>query len=103
MDYGLSEYEIIKIKGVFSNFNEIEKVILYGSRAKNSYKPASDIDITFIGERLNLKILNEIAFILDELMLPYTFDTSIFKQISNTDLVEHINRVGKVFYERDDA
>ena len=62
-----------------------------------------DIDITFIGKKLNLKILNEIALVLDDLMLPYTFDSSLFNQISNPDLVEHIHRVGKVFYEKANA
>ncbi len=100
MNYGLTAEELSKINGVFHNFIEIDKVTIYGSRAKGNFKPSSDIDITLIGEKLNLKILNEIAILLDDLMLPYTFDISIYKQISNLDLVEHINRVGKVFYER---
>ena len=100
MNYGLTIDELSKINEVFSSFDEIVKVILYGSRAKGNFKPSSDIDVTLIGEKLNLKILNEVACLLDDLMLPYTFDSSIFKDISNPDLVEHINRVGKVLYEK---
>jgi hypothetical protein len=33
-------------------------------------------------------------------MLPYKIDLSQKKQIGNPDLVDHINRVGQVFYER---
>ena len=36
---------------------------------------------------------------LEELYLPYTFDISIFKQIDNKNLIDHINRVGVVFYK----
>jgi hypothetical protein len=40
-----------------------------------------------------------IAMQLDDLMLPYTFDLSIFQQIENVELVEHIQPVGIEFYE----
>ncbi len=75
-------------------------MVIYGSRAKGTFKPASDIDLTLLGEKLNLTIQYKIENDLDDLMLPYLFDISIFNQISNTDLVEHINRVGIVFFER---
>ena len=42
------------------------------------------------------KIENE----LDDLLLPYKIDLSIFHQIENQDLIDHINRVGIVFYEK---
>jgi hypothetical protein len=32
--------------------------------------------------------------------LPYTFDLSIYHHITSPDLIEHIERVGKVFYKR---
>lgn len=100
MDFGLKVNEIEAIRSVFSKYQGIEKVILYGSRAKGNFKSNSDIDLTFVGENLNLSILNQIEFELDDLLLPYKLDLSLFKQISNPDLVEHINRVGVVFYKR---
>jgi hypothetical protein len=36
---------------------------------------------------------------LDESSLPYLFDVSIFNKLKNANLVDHINRVGKVLYE----
>jgi len=98
MMYGLEQNDIDRIQAVFSSFPEIEKAILYGSRAKGNYKPVSDIDLTLIGETLNLDVLNKLENQLDDLLLPYTFDISIFKQITNSDLIEHINRIGIVFY-----
>ena len=35
---------------------------------------------------------------LDELYLPYMFDISIFSHIKDQNMVDHINRVGPVFY-----
>lgn len=100
MKFGLEETDIKKIQVVFEAFPEVEKVILYGSRAKGNYNPASDIDLTLTGKNLNLTIANAIANDLDDLLLPYTIDLSIFHQISNSALTEHINRVGQVFYEK---
>ncbi len=101
MPYGLGENSIIKIVQVFAKYDNVSRVVLYGSRAKGDYRPGSDIDLTIIGEELNLSLLNKISIDLDDLLLPYTFDISIFRQISNSDLIEHIKRVGKVFYKRD--
>ena len=101
MRFGLKENTIKQINRVFSKYPQVDKVILYGSRAKGNYKTGSDIDITLKGEGLNLSSVHKIELEIDDLFLPYTFDISIFNQISNPDLLEHINRVGKVFYEKE--
>ena len=101
MQYGLSIETIKKIKSVFSRFEEVEEAILYGSRAKGNFKPGSDVDLTLKGEKLKLKLLNKINIDLDDLLLPYTFDISIFHQITNPDLIEHIKRVGIAFYKKE--
>ncbi|MFI3122108.1 MAG: nucleotidyltransferase domain-containing protein [Methylococcaceae bacterium] len=99
MKYGLNEQIITQINSVFAHYPEVEQVILYGSRAKGTYKNGSDIDLTLKGNRLDLAIINKISNDIDDLLLPYSFDISIFSQISNAGLVDHINRVGVVFYE----
>lgn len=96
--YGLDETTIEKIRAVFTAFPEVNQAILYGSRAKGTYRPGSDIDLTLQGENLSLSVLNQISLRLDDLLLPYTFDVSIFSRIQNPDLVEHIHRVGREFY-----
>jgi len=100
MKFGLKENIIEQIYSVFNEFPQVEGVLIYGSRAKENYKPGSDIDLTLKGADLNLNLLNSISIKLDELFLPYLFDISIFKKIGNTELTEHINTAGKVFYER---
>ncbi len=100
--FGLDPDTLRNIRGVFTKLPQIEKVLLYGSRAKGNYRNGSDIDITLFGNELNLKnsvypLMDE----LDELYLPYTFDISIFEYIDNEKLIEHINRVGKLFYEKE--
>jgi predicted nucleotidyltransferase len=98
MRFGLKEEVIERINGVFRSFPCIDEVILYGSRAKGNFKPGSDIDLTVKGERIDLSTLYKIERELDDLMLPYKIDLSIWSQIDNPDLLEHIQRVGKMFY-----
>jgi type I restriction enzyme S subunit len=100
MQYGLKDTDIQKIKQVFALYGEIKQVVIYGSRAKGNYKPSSDIDLTLKGKKLNLTLQYKIENDLDDLLLPYKMDVSIFHQLSNSDLIEHINRVGKVFYQK---
>lgn len=99
MKFGLADTVIEKIIQIFAKFSQIEMVTIYGSRAKGNYKEGSDIDLSLKGAGIDLSLLHTIELEIDDLLLPYTFDISIFKQISNPDVVEHINRVGQEFYE----
>lgn len=99
LHFGLKETTISKINQIFSLYPTIDKVILYGSRAKGSYRNGSDIDLTILGH-LTYNQLNQIETQLDDLLLPYTIDLSLFNHIDNVDLIDHINRVGKVFYSQ---
>ena len=100
MKYGLPDTAIEKINAVFASFPAVEKVVLYGSRAKGNYKPGSDIDLTMHGAALNTSLCGEIADKLDELLLPYMIDLSIFAELKHPELEAHIERVGVVFYEQ---
>jgi predicted nucleotidyltransferase len=100
MNYGLDDRVIGRIRAAFSRYPEIEKAILYGSRAKGTYKNGSDIDLTLTGDRLNTSILSRLGTELDDLLLPFSFDLSILADIANADLVDHIKRVGTVVYQK---
>src|SRR5690554_4033579 len=97
---GLTKEEIDSMRAVFSKFKPIEEVVIYGSRAMGNFKPASDIDLTLKGDNIDLSLLTEIEFDLDDLMLPYKFDISIYNRIANPAFLNHINRVGKKIYKR---
>jgi type I restriction enzyme S subunit len=100
--YGLDTEDIEAINKVFSKYSEIENAILYGSRAKGNYRNDSDIDPTLIGGKLTLSQLFEIETELDDLLLPYKIDLSTYHKIENPDLMEHIKRVGVIFYKKEE-
>lgn len=98
--FGLKQEHIDAINGCFSQHPSIEKVIVYGSRALGTQKNGSDIDLTIIGQ-LNYSELLRLENQLDDLLLPFKIDLSLMKNITNPDLIDHILRVGAIFYSRD--
>ena len=100
MIYGLETGDMERILAVLESFPEVEKAVLYGSRAKGNYREGSDIDICLVGQKLNLSVINEISQRIYNLNLPYFFDISIYHQISNADLLEHIKRIGITLFDR---
>jgi len=49
---------------------------------------------------MSLDIVYKILDELDDLLLPYTIDLSIFDDIHDKDVIEHIKKVGVAFYDK---
>ena len=100
MPYGLTDIELQKVVGVFARNSRIEKVILYGSRAKGCFKPFSDVDITLVVDELSRSDLIRVMEEVDDLLLPYQFDISLWHKLKNEALISHIGRVGIEIYRK---
>lgn len=98
--YGLDVEEMQLLQDIFSKADRLEEAVLYGSRAKGTNKPFSDIDITLKGEDLSEDDLTNITSQLSESLLPYFCDVSIFHQLKSSSLVDHIRRRGKSIYKK---
>jgi predicted nucleotidyltransferase len=101
--HGLSEQTVEKIQAVLASVPEVEKAVVYGSRAQGNFKPGSDIDLTLFGEGLTEQMMSRIYWGLDDLLLPYKIDLSLFSQLKHTALIDHIRRVGIALYTREPA
>lgn len=88
------------LQEVLAAYPELEEAILYGSRALDRHRPASDIDLILVGLALTSATLARIDADLDDLLLPRLVDLSSLSAISHPALLEHIERVGKVLYQR---
>lgn len=99
---GLSEKSLATLRAIFARHPEVESVTLYGSRAKGTHRPGSDIDLTLHGDPAHLThaTRSHIAGELDDSPLPYTVDLSLFDELTNPDLRDHIARVGIELYRR---
>jgi len=98
--YGLTDRELALMDSYFSQIANLEKVILYGSRAKGNYKKFSDVDITLLGKEIGISDLFKLQDLLYESDLPYMYDVSLFKSLTNPDLIDHIKSKGIVLWER---
>ena len=96
----LTEHELHLMHGIFQQYPDITRVILFGSRAKGSAKPYSDIDIAIEGVEKELDVA-EVAMMLDNLPLPYIFDVKSLASLQYLPLREHIDRVGITIYKKE--
>lgn len=78
----------------------IEKVILFGSRAIGSYKPTSDIDLAIIGKKVDLSLIFLLNHQLDQLPIIQSFDLLFYNKTENQNLLKHIENQGIEIYLR---
>ena len=98
-DIGLAPHELELMRAVFSHSPRVAEVVLYGSRAKGTFRPESDVDLALIGVDDDLQA-EAVAEELDELPLPYRFDVKALETIKHEPLRDHIARVGLSLYRR---
>ena len=100
MKYGIPEDKLEKLLGLIALEPRVQRVTLYGSRAKGSFRAGSDIDLCLDAPQLDYPGLLRLETELDDLLLPWKIDLAVRHRIDNLDLVSHIGRMGKTLYER---
>jgi len=104
MTYGIEEKSLEILKNYFSQQKNIEKVLLFGSRAKGNFTKGSDVDLALItknDEKISLDDLSRIkSQINDELPLPYFFDVLDFSSVMEKELRGEIEQYGKIIFEK---
>ncbi len=95
MDTGIKKQVMDEILAV-ADKNGIEKIILFGSRARGDYKRTSDIDLAIWGgnaARFRADIDEEVSTLL-------SFDVVDMAGSVQEALADSIKREGKVLYEK---
>lgn len=96
---GLSETELSTLREVFTKFDAIEEVILFGSRARGTHQKGSDVDLAIKGKNIDLNTLAKLIYTLEEeTNLPYFFDVMIYDKISDEALKKTIDKGGERIY-----
>ncbi len=97
-DFGLSQRNREELLNYFKTNSNVKKVCIFGSRAKGTYKNASDIDFALWLDD-DTKTL-DIEADLDDLATPYKFDVINYNTLSHQGMKESIDRDGILFYQR---
>lgn len=94
--YGISQNVFERLLAYFRSEEEIQRVVLFGSRAKGTARYNSDIDlcIDYTGKQ-KWKVIDAI----DEMVGIYSFDVLFFDSL-NKEIARQIERDGIVIYER---
>ena len=98
MDLGIREEHIARLKNLFSKNPKIEEAIVFGSRAKGTNRPGSDVDIALKGKNMKLDDILNLSVAIDELWIPNKIDLIIYDRIEEPELLDHIKRVGISIY-----
>ena len=102
MPYGLNDTNFGQILSVLAMNQQVESAILFGSRAKGTYKPGSDVDIALKGPELKLKDILALQNLLDDFDQPYIFDLILYHTITEPALISHIEKTGIEIFRRTD-
>jgi predicted nucleotidyltransferase len=91
---GIENSSSSRIVQVFAPLPRKAELILFGSRAKGTYREGSDIDICLKGS--GLKIEDRFPYLekYEDLNLPWKLDVILYEMIQEPALKEHIDRVG---------
>lgn len=99
--FGLDEKVIEEIVKVIANYAEVEKAVIFGSRARGDYRDGSDIDIALFGNSLTHSINTNIFYEIDNLYIVYKVDLINFNSLEKEDkLKENILREGVEIYAK---
>lgn len=100
-DFGIYERSFSEILKELQKHTELEKVVIFGSRAMGNYKKGSDIDIAIFGKNITYELLAKIHYNLnEEIPTPYFIDVLHFETTENEELKKHILNEGKIIYQK---
>lgn len=99
--FGIKDSSMKILTSIFSNYGQVEEVVLYGSRAKGNFTDRSDVDMVICNSNINRHVLGKILADINNSNFPYTVDIQLLENIKSPSLLEHINRIGQTFYKKE--
>lgn len=85
---------------VIQTLSKVNKIVLFGSRAKGNARPSSDWDFALFGNDINTKDILSLQVKIEDRWLPNAVDLIDYNSINNEALREHIDRVGILVWSR---
>ena len=84
-----------------SGFSEVDRAVIYGSRARGDFARYSDIDIALYSDRVSMSDVARIKDALDDSFIVFPVDiTAVSKLPVNSSMRRTIDRDGITIYDR---
>ena len=99
--HGIAEFSLSELIRTVDDIPEIERVVLFGSRAMGNAKTGSDIDLAIYGHNVTRDTRSRLATELNEYRrIPYYVDVVVYADIDHDGLKRHIDEHGRELYRR---
>lgn len=99
--FGLEENVIEGIVNILKKYPEVERAVIFGSRARGNYRKGSDIDIALFGDKITSSINTKIFYDIEDLYLIYKIDLINFNTLlEEKQLAENILNEGVEIYAK---
>ena len=95
----LSSTTLEHLRGVFSQYSDLNAVLLFGSYATGKATPRSDIDLATVGLTDRYR-LGRLVLDLEDLPIPQKCDVQAYEKINYAPMRRHIDERGITIYER---
>lgn len=99
MIYQLEKNIADTLKEFFNQFDFIDKVVVFGSRARHDCTPKSDIDLCIYSLEMTDIQFSKLKFEIDELPILYKLDVVHFEKV-NKELQDNVERDGKLLFKK---
>lgn len=99
MSTGLSPAITADFLQAFRRYPEIREVLLFGSRAKGTFHPGSDIDLAVIAPTMSQQRFTALWSEVDALPIVFRIDLLHWDTLGNAALKEKILAEGQSFYK----
>ena len=100
---GISQRFIHELQSYCSENDQIEKVLLFGSRARGDFHRSSDIDLAFFTKKSSHTAQNLIEHRIQEMPTPLKVDIIFFNRLAKEKMISNIKKEGVAIYEQGKA
>ncbi|WP_059106155.1 nucleotidyltransferase domain-containing protein [Shouchella shacheensis] len=100
---GISKRFMKELQDLCAANEQIEKVLLFGSRARGDYTRTSDIDLAVFTSVLSHSQQNLIEAQIDEMSTPLKVDVLFVDRVTKEKLISNIEKEGAVIFEQREA
>ena len=100
MTDGLKDAHRDAIVNILRSYERVERAVLFGSRAMETFTQGSDVDIALFGESLTTSDQACLTTAMEELTVPQRIDLVLYEEIEDIALRKHIQRYGVELYKK---
>jgi uncharacterized protein len=100
---GISKRFISELQSYCLKNDQIDKILLFGSRARGDYNRSSDIDLAIFTKKSSHTQQNLIEQDINEMSTPLKIDVIFMDRLAKEKLISNIRKEGVVIYEQGKA